>query len=50
MSHHEEYLHSSLPLPMRDDLISSWTRYLSHCRRRSDNFECVRVYEELLTS
>lgn len=49
MTHHEEYLHSTLPAAMRDDLFRSWTRYLSRCRRRSDRFDCVQVYEDTLS-
>ncbi|MHB8574711.1 MAG: hypothetical protein ACYDCQ_05205, partial [Dehalococcoidia bacterium] len=48
MSHHEEFQHSTLPLPLRDDLIRSWARYLSHCRRRSDKFDCLQLYQNLL--
>ena len=48
MSHYEEYRHSTLPLGMRDDLLRSWSRYLSYTRRRSNRFDCVALYDEVL--
>ncbi|MFN0096971.1 MAG: hypothetical protein ACKVVT_19605 [Dehalococcoidia bacterium] len=46
MSHHEEYLHSTLPLSMRDDLFRSWTRFVSRWHKRSMEFNCLRLYED----
>ncbi len=48
MTHHEEYQHSTLPMPMRDDLFRSWVRYVSRCKKRSVEFNCVGLYEEML--
>jgi hypothetical protein len=48
MTHHEEYQHSTLPLPLRDDLFRSWVRYVSRAKKRSYEFNCLSVYEETL--
>ena len=47
-SHYEEYSHSHLPAAMRDDLLRSWAHYVAFCRRRSDRFDCLHLYEQAL--
>lgn len=48
MSHHEEYLHSTLPKAMRDDIFRSWVRFVSRWQKRSYEFNCFGLYERLL--
>jgi hypothetical protein len=48
MTHHEEFKHSTLPMPLRDDLVRSWVRYVSRGKKRSYEFNCVSIYEERL--
>lgn len=48
MTHHEEWLHSTLPVPLRDDLFRSWVRYVSRAKKRSYEFNCVSIYEQTL--
>lgn len=49
MSHHEEYSHTTLPGPLRDEIFRSWTRYVSRVRKRSYDFNCFELYKEVLT-
>lgn len=46
MSHHEELLHSTLPLSLRDDIYRSWGRFVSRWHKRSMEFNCLRLYEQ----
>jgi hypothetical protein len=46
MSHHEEFLHSTLPGPMKDDIFRSWTRFVSRWHKRSYEFNCLGMYEQ----
>jgi hypothetical protein len=48
MSHHEEYIHSTHPAPLRDEIFRSWTRYVSRVRKRSYEFNCFELYREVL--
>jgi hypothetical protein len=48
MSHHEEFLHSTLPRPLRDDFFRSWTRFVSRWHKRSYEFNCFDLYERTL--
>ena len=46
MSHHEEILHSTLPLrPLQDDIFRSWTRFVSRWHKRSREWNRLRLYE-----
>jgi hypothetical protein len=44
-SHHEEFLHSALPLSMKDDLFRSWVRFVARSHKRSYEFTCLDLYE-----
>jgi hypothetical protein len=48
MSHHEEFLHSTLPRPLRDDFFRSWVRFVSRWHKRSYEFNCFDLYERTL--
>lgn len=48
MSHNEEFLHNSLPEPLRDEFFRSWVRYMSRSHKRSYEFNCFALYEEVL--
>lgn len=46
MSHLEEYRHSTLPAPFRDDIFRSWTRFVSRWHKRSYDYNCLRLFED----
>ena len=50
MSHHEEYLHSTLPAPMTDAIFRSWVRFLTRHSKRSYEFNCYGLYQEHFAS
>ena len=51
MSHHEEFVRSSLPAHMKDDIFRSWTRFVSRSHKRSYEFNCFDLFErELVTT
>jgi hypothetical protein len=49
MSHQEEYVHSTHPPHLRDEIFHSWTRYVSRVRKRSYEFNCFELYREVLS-
>jgi hypothetical protein len=48
MSHFEEFNSSSLPGASRDELFYSWVRFLSRTHKRSYEFNCLGIYQEVL--
>ena len=48
MSHFEEYRNTTLPGSLRDEIIRSWTRFVSRTHKRSYDYNCLRLFESKL--